>query len=693
MIAVAYLPLVFAVFWKSGTVLGGAVCANRLLRSRSADLRRLVLSTTIGVMFVAAAAFPVLPRWTAVIPLGLKSQPASHAAVSYQPEHQTAVEASQLTPEGVPTPAPTPRRIDFTPWIIPFIWGLGAAILLGRFAGNLFGLRRLRAASEPVTDAQVLREAARYGRAVHLWQNGTIAAPVTWGIFRPVILVPAGFQALPAECRDAVLCHELAHIQSNDFLVRSLAEIARAAIWFQPLMWIVRRQLHEEQELACDNRVLASGGKPSVYAKLLLDWDSRPGVPFLVAIGIANRSCLKRRLYALLDPGLRRNTVAGAEIAGAWLLALAVALPLAAASVTQSAAPRHTPAVRPTPAQPAAVEIAQAAPAPQPAGPRPAPAPDQAPKFDAVSIQPCQPGDGPGRGGTRDMGANGGIDPNLPEGIGGYFRATPGRLDITCGSILTMVQFAYVAQGTPLLNNPGGPMREAEAIQGVPKWAMSPRYTIHATTGDALANGPTQPVPGQGAPPAAKLLYGPMLQGLLEDRFQLKLHREVEEAPMYALTVAKSGFNLKPMQAGDCMEMEHGARGGLIMSHGLPGPDDKPYCKWTGWPSHGPNRTLIGGGLTIDRLAADLGELVLNRKVFDRTGISGVYNIRIEYAPDEDTPCSGPSEMCAVDTNSDIPRAATIFRALEQQLGLTVEPVKGPQEHIVVDRVAAPSGN
>src|SRR5260370_15650663 len=112
--------------------------------------------------------------------------------------------------------------------------------------------------------------------------------------------------------------------------MRGMAEIARALIWFQPLVWIVWWQLREEQELACDNCVLAAGGKPSAYAKLLLDWDARPGMDSLIAVGIAHRSCLKRRPYAPLDTGLRRHTGASAGGARALCLALAPALSLSA---------------------------------------------------------------------------------------------------------------------------------------------------------------------------------------------------------------------------------------------------------------------------------------------------------------------------------------------------------------------------
>lgn len=708
MIAPPYLPLLFSVFWKSGVALGMALCVNRLLRRKSADLRRLVLSTTITTLFVAAAALPVLPRWTAVIPPWSGLEKPSHTSPSYRPVKQPVLaEDFESAMPAVPRAPVSVRLVDFTAWldagmIVPLIWLFGAAILLGRFAINLRGLRRLREASQPVTDAQVLQDAARYQRDIHLWQNETIAAPVTWGVFRPVILVPAGFEVLPEECRDAVLCHEVAHIEARDFLMRGLAEIARALLWFQPLMWIVRRQLHDEQELACDNRVLASGGKPSAYAKLLLDWDARPGMDFLIAVGIANRSCLKRRLYALLDPGLRRDTVATAGVAGVWILGLAATLPVAALTVTQTAPVQSAPAraVRVDPpaaiqtvqVQEAPIRIAQAGPAPRPPAPRPAlePVPARVPKFDAASIKPCQPGDGPGRSGKGDMGANGGVDPTRPEGVGGYFRATPGRLDITCGSILTMIQFAYVDQGQRLLNNSATPMRPGDAITGTPKWAMAPRYTIHAETDDPVANGPTQ---GEGRTPAAALLYGPMLQGLLADRFQIKVHREVEDVPMYALTVAKSGFKLKPMKDGDCMEPEHLAGGGTLFTKGLPGLDDKPYCHWFGWPVHGPNRTLLGGRVTIGSLAAELGVIVLERNVFDRTGISGEYNIRLEYAPDENAPSRVPADRFAVEPNSDIPPGANIFTAIEQQLGLKLEQVKGPKEHLVIDHVEPPSEN
>jgi uncharacterized protein (TIGR03435 family) len=678
-------PVILEVFWKSGVVLGGALCLCGLLRKKSADVRRLVLSTVVVAMFASAMALPILPRWTAF----RFEQPSIPSPP--RESHGPAIVFNQTEfadqPSVLALPHAASGSVDLRPWLIPFVWFAFSAVLLTRFALNLRGLRRLRNASEPVIDAELLAYISRSGGRVRLWRNESIAAPVTWGVFRSVILVPAGFEELPAEARHAVLCHELAHIQSHDFLLRGLAEISRALIWFQPLIWIVRRQLREEQELSCDNRVLASGGKPSAYAKLLLDWDARPGMDFLIAVGIADRSCLKRRLYALLDPDQRRDTVGRVAAASTWALGLPMVLALAAMGFAQAipapTAQTSLPVIA-TPKPPVQIAQAQSTPAPKT---NPAPAP--APKFDAISIQPCQPGDGPGRSGRGDMGANGGVDPGAPEGIGGYFRASPGRLDVTCGSVLTMIDVAYIEEnGTPLLNNPGLLRPAGEQVRGVPPWALPARYTIHAFTGDPVANGPTDAGPAHpGRLPAASLLSGPMLQGLLEDRFQLKTHREVEQAPMYALTVAPSGFKLKPMQDGDCTP--HAPGSGMFF---IPGVDDKPYCGWVGWPIHGPNRTLLGGGITMARLAQSMAMFVLDRNVIDQTGIDGSFIIRLEYTSDENTRCIAP-DMCAVDLNSNIPPAATIFAAVEQQFGLKLVPIKGPREHIVIDRVEPPTIN
>jgi beta-lactamase regulating signal transducer with metallopeptidase domain len=343
------LPVFAAAFWKSGVVLGAALGASALLRRKSADLRRLVLSISVGAMFVAAAVAPAMPRWTAAAPAWFRlSTSASPARWGQPPGPVVDKETGLLPAQDHHLPSPQSRigvlvRLPNRVPVMPLVWIAGAGILLARFLVGLCELRRLRIASRPLSDDGLLAGLGGpgHGRRVSLLESETIGAPVTWGIIRPVILVPARFEHLPPEHRTQVLCHELAHIQGHDFLLRVLAEVARAVIWFQPLMWIARRQLREEQELACDDRVVAAGGKSSAYAKLLLDWNgAMSGRDALVAVGMAQRSCLKRRLYALLDLNTRRGTASPAAIAALWFAGLATALPVAAVNFAPEAAPR-----------------------------------------------------------------------------------------------------------------------------------------------------------------------------------------------------------------------------------------------------------------------------------------------------------------------------------------------------------------
>ena len=476
---------------------------------------------------------------------------------------------------------------------------------------------------------------------------------MTWGIVRSIILVPAGCEELPAESRDAVIRHELAHIQAHDFLMRCLAEIARALIWFQPLVWIVWRQLREEQELACDNRVLAAGGKPSAYAKLLLDWDARPGMNSLIAVGIAHRNCLKRRLYALLNTDLRRDTVAGAGVAGGLFLALAAALPLAAISFTQAVAVKPAPAhalqsVRPAPRQ-APVQLSQAQAAQtsvKASAPQPAAQSAPHPRFDVVSIKPCEPG----------------VTDGVPV-FGG--DSSPGNLRIGCGILADtdntgLIQVAYNRYANGQLTS-----WNMIPIEGGPNWIHSEKFKI-----DAESDGH----------PGILMMQGPMLQTILEDRFKLKIHRETRQGPVYELVLGKSPPRLKPLQEGSCTPPVVGRPLAVLA-------DGQRRCRNMVSP-----RSVFFEGGTLSMFAGSLG-MVLDRPVIDKTGITSYFEIHLEFSPDDSaaprpvTPDPGaPAAVRA-------PEAPGIFQAIQEQLGLRLVPAKGPVDVLVIDHIERPTEN
>jgi uncharacterized protein (TIGR03435 family) len=172
-----------------------------------------------------------------------------------------------------------------------------------------------------------------------------------------------------------------------------------------------------------------------------------------------------------------------------------------------------------------------------------------------------------------------------------------------------------------------------------------------------------------------------MLQALLEDRFGLKIHRETREVPVYALTVAKGGPKLRPFQEGSCTPFD--------LTKSFPAPGDKPLCKLMMGSGTPQNRKDEGHGLSLDEFAkALIMSNSLDRPVINKTGIAGTFDFHLEYALDDTSPLfrrdpGDPSD----------PGGPSIFTALQQQLGLKLEPAKGPGEFLVIDRVETPSAN
>ena len=179
-----------------------------------------------------------------------------------------------------------------------------------------------------------------------------------------------------------------------------------------------------------------------------------------------------------------------------------------------------------------------------------------------------------------------------------------------------------------------------------------------------------------------------MLQALLARRFQLKTHIEGEQIPAFALTGAKGGLKMKPVQEGSCEPRPPmtGARSVADVRRG-----EKPSCGFYG-RRNGPNMVSVAGGATLENLTL-LGRNLGGLQVFDKTGITDRFDFILEYAIDENTPGDPKSPDRSNADPSDMPRAATIFTALEEQLGLKLEPTKAPRGFTVIDHVERLSPN
>lgn len=241
-------------------------------------------------------------------------------------------------------------------------------------------------------------------------------------------------------------------------------------------------------------------------------------------------------------------------------------------------------------------------------------------------------------------------------------RPLPGRLSADA-SLQVLIQYAYGV--------------EPFQIVGGPNWLSSNRYQIDATAGTA----------------ATRDQVFLMLQSLLEDRFQLKTHRETKDLQVFALVPNKASLNLQPPQEGGCVDSPANATADWTGAGRLAAPGEGSSVQGqcgTALVVLGPKGAQIRGGkVSMSELARVLSTLV-GRSVVDRTGFSGVFDVELNFVPDDTTPSlpppppnSGISDMTGV----------SIAQALQQQLGLRLQSTKGPVQVIVVDQAEPPSAN
>jgi beta-lactamase regulating signal transducer with metallopeptidase domain len=209
------------------------------------------------------------------------------------------------------------------------LWLAGAGLFLWRAARSHHELGRRVRGARPVTDeprcgALATASAALSVRtSVRLLESERVFTPMVAGWRAPALLLPPDSTTWSPSALRAVLLHEVAHVRRQDVAWQLAGTVARALLWFHPLVWWAEARLRTEGERAADEAAIAAGERPSRYARTLLRLASASS-PYAAA-GFARRDALRARLERILSAAPRKASRAERMMLGALAVTVALA--------------------------------------------------------------------------------------------------------------------------------------------------------------------------------------------------------------------------------------------------------------------------------------------------------------------------------------------------------------------------------
>ena len=228
------------------------------------------------------------------------------------------------------------------------------------------------------------------------------------------------------------------------------------------------------------------------------------------------------------------------------------------------------------------------------------------------------------------------IKPSAPDQQGKAFTVRGGRIVTINTTLLDLIKFAYGVQD--------------KQVENLPDWASSQKYDV-----DGKPDIPGIPNPAQ---------LRRMVQLMLADRFQLKMHEEKKDMSAYVLSVAKSGEKMETSAP------DSGALPGLVFT--------------------GLGRLTVRNA-TMQDFCELMQSAVLDRPVVDETELPGHYNFLLKWTPDESQFGGMGIKVPPPSDAADAP--PPLYTAITEQIGLKLEAGKAPVKMLVVDHVDRPSAN
>ena len=187
------------------------------------------------------------------------------------------------------------------PELLPLLWCAGAALCAGWLLWGHLQSRSLYAMSLPVEDGFIRAWQDRHPlrRFVQVRRSDRIAAPLTYGVLQPVVLLPGGMDLADREGLVYVLEHEYTHIRRFDTLRKCLLAAGLCLHWFNPLVWVMYALANRDIELACDEAVVRAGADRRGYALALLRLEEERGGASLSGSHFSGHA-LEERIEAIM---------------------------------------------------------------------------------------------------------------------------------------------------------------------------------------------------------------------------------------------------------------------------------------------------------------------------------------------------------------------------------------------------------
>ena len=348
---------------KSFVIFAVAGLFGFILRSHSAAVRGLVWSLAIAGCLIVPFFSLTLPQWeVGVLPatserfemdrLTDNRQAAiSSVPTASRPLPSTTAPSTQIAPpliqsksasseSGAPQPNMSGAGFTWLHWTdwLAVCWAGGTLFLIVRLIVGIGAVWyiSLRSNAFSISIPQVHPD---WTRPVSIRQSDAVTVPMVWGLFRPVILLPADADEWEPERQRAVLLHELAHIQRQDWLMQTMAQITCAVYWFNPFVWLAARQLRTEVERACDDHVLNAGYQSTDYAQHLLDIVRNIKAlrsASRATVAMARRSKIEGRLRTILAKHRNRRPVTKVMVGIGLLALICFAVPMGVMQLTET---------------------------------------------------------------------------------------------------------------------------------------------------------------------------------------------------------------------------------------------------------------------------------------------------------------------------------------------------------------------